>query len=231
MPRFRVHARRKGFVAKTGLLALILLGASRAEAQDPRYQTRPSDCRVEAPAGEPLALRREDSGIRINGYTGERVITYAADAAGLSGGEIVFCAEYGRVEITDSDDGQVRLQVRFDGFGEGTRAPGESARRVIEDTDVRVHVRAQQGRLLIRVWHSTQGFTAAAQPALVGIRVQVPARGEYRVTGDAYHGAVVVRHARLVVDTRSTRQRRGLAGAGIVRASRKPDRGEIAVAH
>jgi hypothetical protein len=126
------------------------------------------------------------------------VTTVAADARGLEGGEIVVCSEYGRVEIVDSDDAQVRVQVRVEGFGEGSARPAEAARRVIEETDVRVHLAAHDGRLLVHVWHATLGFTApGGQPAMVGVRVQVPARGAWRVATDAYHGVVAVRRLEL----------------------------------
>jgi hypothetical protein len=188
--------------ARPTLLALWALlgplgGAAAAQGvpgADPRYRTRPSDCRVDPPSGRPLAVRRTDGALRAHGYTAERVTTYTADARGLEGGELVVCSEYGRVEIVDSDDEQLRLQVRLEGFGEGAPHPAEAARRVIEETDVRVHVAAAGGRLLVRVWHATLGFTTpGGQPAALGVRLQVPARGAYRVTTDAYHGVVAVR--------------------------------------
>jgi hypothetical protein len=188
-------------------------------AQDARppaasYRTRPSDCRYEPPPGKTLAVRKSDTGIKIQGYRAERVMTQIADAAGLDGGELVVCSEYGRVEIFDSDDDQVRLQIRMEGFGEGSAQPGEAAKRVIEETEVRIHMTAQQGRLLIRIWHPTLGFTTpGGQPALVGIRLQVPARGAYRISSEAYHGVVGVR--RLTLSAGSFRGRVGEKFKGI----------------
>ena len=40
---------------------------------DARYQTRPSDCRYEAPPGRALTVRKSDSGIKIHGYRAERI--------------------------------------------------------------------------------------------------------------------------------------------------------------
>ncbi len=167
-------------------------------AQDDRYRTRPSDCRYEPPPGNALAVQKSDTGIKIQGYRAERVMTHIADAAGLEGGELVVCSEYGRVEIFDSDDDKVRLQIRMEGFGEGSAQPGEAAKRVIEETEAQVYMTANQGRLMVRVWHSTLGFTTpGGQPTLVGIRLQVPARGAYRISSEAYHGVVGVRRLTL----------------------------------
>src|SRR5262245_59425312 len=81
---------------------LPLLSHLSLRAQDERYRTRPSDCRQEPPPGKPLAVQKSDTGIRIQGYVANRVVTQTADAAGLEGGELVVCSEYGRVEIIDS---------------------------------------------------------------------------------------------------------------------------------
>jgi hypothetical protein len=112
---------------------LSLLPGALLRAQDERYRTRPRDfARYEAPPGQPLAARASDTGIKVHGYTADRVVTYAADAAGLDGGELVVGTEYGRVDIADSDDGQVRLQVRWDALGGPTgpaRPPGAPSRR------------------------------------------------------------------------------------------------------
>jgi hypothetical protein len=185
------------------VLHAALIDRAPAFAQGPaqpdlRYRTRASDCRVEPPVGAPLAVRRTDSGVRTQGYTAERVLTFVGDARGVDGGDIVACTEYGRVEIADSDDDRVHVQVRVEGFGEGSPQPADAARRVIEETDVRLHAAVQRGRLFVRVWHTTLGFTSpGGQPAMVGIRVQVPSRGTYRVTTDAYHGVVAVRRLTL----------------------------------
>jgi hypothetical protein len=125
-------------------------------------------------------------------------MTQTADAGGLEGGELVVCSEYGRVEIVDSDDDQVRLQIRMEAFGEGAAKPGEAAKRALEETEVRVHMTAHQRRLMIRVWHPTLGFTIPGrQPASIGIRLQVPAHGAYRVNTEAFHGIVGVRRLTL----------------------------------
>lgn len=165
---------------------------------DARYQTRPSDCRYEAPPGRALTVRKSDSGIKIHGYRAERIMTHVADAAGLEGGELIVCSEYGRIEIFDSDDDNVRLQIRMEGFGEGSAQPGEAAKKVLEQTEVRTHMTAHQGRLMVSVWHPTLGFTSpGGQPAWVGIRLQVPARGAYRIDTEGYHGVVGIRRLTL----------------------------------
>jgi hypothetical protein len=87
--------------------------------------------------------------------------------------------------------------VRWDAFGEGAPGLAGAARRVIEETDVRVHSTEHGGRLFVRVWHPTLGFSPGAQPAWVGLRIQVPARGAYHVATEAYHGVVSVRRLTL----------------------------------
>lgn len=192
---FRAARRAQWIVA---LAAFTLFPAPSLQAQDGRYQTRQSDCRQEPPPGKPLAVRKSDTGIRIQGYVASRVMTQAASAAALDGGELVVCSEYGRVEIIDSDDDQARLQIRWDAFGEGSPHPGEAAKRVIEETEVRAHLTAHQGRLMARVWHPRLGFTTpGGQPAFVSVRLQVPSRGAYRVRTEAFHGTVAVRRLKL----------------------------------
>ena len=89
-----------------------------------------------------------------------------------------------------------RLQIRVEGYGEGSLEPAEAAARVIEDTKLQTFMTVHQGRLMVRVWHSTLGFTSpGGQPAWVGVRLLVPARGPYRVTTEAFHGAVVIQAA------------------------------------
>lgn len=183
--------------------SLMLLAAmpdvTRAQGSaDRRYQTRTSDCRHEPPPGAALSIRRSDSGITTGGYMAERVLTQSADASRLNGGDLLVCAEYGRVEIVDSDDDHVRLQIRMHGSGEGSAQPAEAAARVINETRLHTFMTVYQGQLMIRVWHSTLGFTTpGGQPAWVDVRLQVPKRGSYRVTTEAFHGAVAIRRLRL----------------------------------
>jgi hypothetical protein len=181
--------------------AIALVLPTLALSQEPipaAYRTRQSQCRHAAPPGHPLSLRSVDSGTKVNGYAAERLLTYSHPATGLAGGDILVCTEYGRVEITDSDDGQVRLQIRIEGFGEGSEDPGRAAARVIDETELHVALTEQQGKLSISVWHSTLGFTApGAQPAFVNVRLQVPARGTYRVRTEAFHGLVAIRRLTL----------------------------------
>src|SRR5262249_23714342 len=85
---------------------------------------------------------------------------------------------------------------------EGSAQPAAAASKVIEDTRLYVFLTAHQGRLIVRVWHSTLGFTSPGnQPALVNVRLQVPARGAYNVTTEAFQGAIAVRHLTLVQST------------------------------
>jgi hypothetical protein len=121
-----------------------------------------------------------------------------ADASRLRGGDIVVCTEYGRVDIADSDDDQVRLQIRMEGLGEGSDNPRDAAVRVIDETTLHTYFTNSGGRLMARVWHSTLGFTRpGGQPAFVSVRVLVPARGSYRVTTEAFHGNVAIRRLSL----------------------------------
>lgn len=161
-------------------------GACAQTGGDPRYQTRISDCRHEAPPGATLSIRRFDSGIRKHGTTAERVLTQSADARRVKGGDLLVCTEYGRVEIADSDDDHVRLQIRIEGSGEGSTQPAETAARAIDETRLHTFMTVYQGRLMVRVWHSTLGFTTpGGQPAWVGVRLLVPSRGPYRVITEA----------------------------------------------
>jgi len=162
------------------------------------YQTRQSDSRYDPPPGHAHRTRRSYSGIRIDGYTAERVLVQTADATRLNGGEIEVCSEYGTIEIADSDDDRVSLRVWVNGFGEGAEQPGEAARRVIAETELRAVMTAHEGRLMVRVWHSTLGFTRPGrQPAWVNVRVLVPPRGAYHVGTIAIHGRVAVRRLTL----------------------------------
>jgi hypothetical protein len=87
----------------------------------------------------------------------------------------------------------------MEAFGEGTPQPGEAAKRAIEETELQVHMTEQQGRLMVRVWHPTLGFTVPPghQPVWLGIRLQVPQRGAYRITSESYHGVAGVRRLSL----------------------------------
>src|SRR5215510_676819 len=181
--------------------AVVLLSVGErvcAQRVDPRYQTRISDCRHEAPPGRALLARKTDSGISTRGYIAERVLTQTADVRNLKGGEVLVCTEYGRVEIFDSDDNQVHLQIRIEAFGEGSALPEAAATHVIEDTKLHTFLTAHQGRLMVRVWHSTLGFTSpGGQPAWVSVRLQVPPRGAYNVTTEAFHGTIAIRRLTL----------------------------------
>jgi len=188
------------FVVAVAFVSALASFSEPAQGQrvDPRYQTRLSDCRHEPPPGRALTVRRLDSGIITRGYTSERVLTQIADARLLKGGDLLICTEYGRVEIVDSDDSQVRLQIRMEGFGEGSALPAEAAKRVLDETKMHAFMTASQGRLMVSVWHSTLGFTTpGGQPAYVHVRLQVPARGAYRVTTEAFHGLVAIRRLTL----------------------------------
>jgi hypothetical protein len=201
-PRRRIALIRltAGIVLASALL--VVSEHAYSQTPDPQYQTRLSHCRHEPPPGRPLVVRRSDSGVTRRGYLSERVLTQSADARLLKGGELLICTEYGRVEIVDSDDNQVRLQIRMEGFGEGSALPAEAARRVLDETKLHVFMTASQGRMMVRVWHSTLGFTTpGGQPASVHVRLQVPARGDYRVTTEAFHGLVAIRRLTLASAT------------------------------
>jgi hypothetical protein len=192
---------------------LLLLVPGFLYPQEDRYRDRESDCRYTPPEGAPLPIRTSDSGIRVDGYVAQRVMAYAADASGLAGGEVVACSEYGRLEIIDSDDDMVRVQVRWDAFSEGAQDPGAEARRVIAATEVQVHLVAREGRLLVRVWHPRLAFTVpGGQPAWVSLRIQVPNRGAYHVATEAFHGVVSVRRLSLSGATLSGRVGEKLKG-------------------
>ena len=184
------------------VLGAISDGVLAQVGSDPRYQTRASDCRHQPPPGATLSIRRSDSGIIKRGYQAERVLTQIADASRLKGGDLLICTEYGRVEIADSDDDHVRLQIRIEGSGEGSTQPAEAAERVIDETRLHSFMTMYQGQLMVRVWHSTLGFTTpGAQPAWVGVRLLVPARGAYRVTTEAFHGTIAIRRVTLAAVT------------------------------
>lgn len=170
--------------------------------QDPDYVTRRSHCRHEAGAGTALATRRTDSGISTRGYTAEQVLTWSADASGLLDGDLLICTEYGRVEVAESDDNEVRLQVRIDGYGEGSAQPEQAARQVIEETTLHTSFTLSGGRLIVKFWHSTLGFTTpGGQPAFLNVRLLVPSRGAYSVRTEAFHGTVAIRRLTLSAAT------------------------------
>jgi hypothetical protein len=175
---------------------LFILVASTAQAQDARYSRRPSDCRSSRVAGSTLPPPVLGA-IVSEGYSASRTVSYSLPNATTTGGEIYVCTEYGRVEIEDSDDRAVRIQVRLDGYGEGAADPAAAARRVIDETSVRVYVAPHEGELVVHVWNDTLSFTSAAQPAFVSIRVQVPDRGAYRVVSEAFHGFAAIRRLTL----------------------------------
>jgi hypothetical protein len=106
----------------------------------------------------------------------------------------------------DSDDSQIRLQIRCEALGEG-------AAKAIEDTDIRVHPTVDGKRLGLSVWHATQGFTPTAQPCLVNMRLQVPLFGAYRLQARADHGCVGVR--RLILANSKLEGRVGYKVKGI----------------
>jgi hypothetical protein len=179
------------------LLAMLGPGARPAAAQDARYRTRASGCRYDVPAGRSLQLDATAAPAEVHGATAGSVRSFLSDAATLSGGEIVACTEYGRVEIEDSDDNRVHIQVRIDASGEGSVDAPAAARKMIDESRVRVYATENAGRLNVSVWSDTLAFSPHAQPALVGIRIQVPNRGRYALTAEAYHGPVSVRRLTL----------------------------------
>jgi hypothetical protein len=197
--------------------AFLYVGATQAASQMPapgaRYRTRASDCRYEAPAGTPIQLQIRRSATEIDGYTAAAVTTYSSGELQLNGGEIAVCTEYGRVEIEDSDDDRVRVQVRVEASGEGSADAAAAARRAVEESRVRVHASRENGRLVLRVWSDTLTFTPSAQPGSVNLRIQVPARGAYRLAVEAYHGSIAVR--RLTVAGGTIRGRVGDKFKGI----------------
>lgn len=183
------HETRRQFLeAASQTLAFVALplGQTTANTQDPAYRSgRRSLCEKTPPPGKPLSAHKTDTGIQTIGSGAERVLTYIADAAKLKGGELMLCAEYGRIEVMDSDDGQVRLQIRCSVIGTG-------AAQALQDTDVRAHLTADNGLLRVTVWHATQGFGQQSQPCLVNIRLQVPPSGAYKLDALANHGCVGV---------------------------------------
>lgn len=184
----RRKTRRQFLEQASGALALAALpvGAALAQQADPAYQSgRRSLCEQTPPPGKSLTARKTDTGIQAVGNQATRLLTFIAEAGKLKGGTLSLCAEYGRIEVMDSDDGQVRLQVRC-------TATGEGAAKALADTDVRVHLTADNGQLRVAVWHATQGFGAQSLPCAVNIRLQVPPTGAYKLDALANHGCVGV---------------------------------------
>lgn len=178
-----------------------------ANRPDPNYQSgRSSHCILKPPPGKPLAAHKSDTGIVTHSAGAGRVLTYLADAAALKGGVLALCAEYGRIEVMDSDDGQVRLQIRCSAVGAG-------AAKAIEDTKVQAHLNSDHDRLHVAVWHETQGFTPQVQPCLVAIRLQVPLSGPYQLDATADHGCVGVH--RLTLANSKLRGRSGSKLKGV----------------
>ena len=86
----QVIVRIAGGLAVISGVALSSLHSDASQGSpDTRYRTRPSDCRYEPPAGKAVPVRTTDTGIKMQGYRAERMITQIADAEGLEGGELV----------------------------------------------------------------------------------------------------------------------------------------------
>jgi hypothetical protein len=199
-------------------ISLALLAALELAAQTPpaNYRTRRSVCRYERPRGRAIDLPTSVSAVETSASAAEQVATYATSVSGLAGGEIVACTEYGLVEIADSDDDKLRIQVRLGASGDGHVQPVAAARHALEQTSMRVYAYALDGKLLVHVWNDTLGFVeGTAQPVSISIRIHVPAKGAYRVATEAYHGPVAIRRLTVaggVMRARSGDKFKGIAG-------------------
>ncbi len=154
----------------------------------PAYRSgRRSLFQLTPPPGKPLQAGIVDTGIEATARRAERVLSYSADASKFAQGELVLGCEYGRIEIMDSDDKQIRLQVRQEA----------NTAKAIEDTRIRVHLTSDAGVLRVMAWNETQGFGAAVAPCNVNIRLQVPGSGLYKIDATANHGCVGVHRLKL----------------------------------
>ncbi|HYU48079.1 MAG TPA: hypothetical protein VEK84_18095 [Terriglobales bacterium] len=181
--------RRRFLVTNVGALMAGAFLRSSLSGQQPTndpgaaYRSgRRSLFQLSPPPGKPLPTKTTDTGIRVSGDRAERMLTHIAEAPGLKRGELVLCAEYGRIEIMDSDDDQIRLQIRLE----------SNAGKAIEDTQIRAHLTSDAEDFNVRVWHETQGFGRSVRPCDVGIRLQVPSFGSYKIDAIANHGCVGV---------------------------------------
>jgi hypothetical protein len=168
--------------------------ASQVTQASARYQTRASDCPSPVVAGSRILFKRSNSGISADGYVASRTLIHSAPARGITGGTITVCAEYGSVEILDSPDDQIHVQVHADAFGEGARDPAAEALAVLRATTLKVRAGRTGNRFALSVVNDTLGFSSpGGQPALTHIRILVPGRGTYLVDATAFHGAVGIR--------------------------------------
>ena len=181
-------------------------------ARDPAYQSgRASRCEPPALAGTRRPAPADAAADRAASRGLERSRVYSFDTAGLSGGRIFVCSEYGRVRLRgiDGDRGRISVSV-LNPYPDGERA--------VHDTAYTVDVREEEGKLVVGVWHATQGFTAFRSWMARGIRaaafnvdVELPRRHLYDLRVVANHDRVDVTN----LDVRGSIEGYGSPGADL----------------
>lgn len=160
---------------------------------DPRYRSgRASICKPPELEGEELARQTVDLGLQPLERGSEHSWLYTFDAAGLSGGEIHVCSEYGSVKLVGVEGTELRLRLSVaNAFPDGADA--------VKDTQVTAQVRKQAGQLLVGVWQLTQGvrafrtlLTKGSRPTNLNVLLELPRNGVYGLRLTANHHRVTV---------------------------------------
>lgn len=157
---------------------------------DPNYKTRKGDCQITVSSGKPIKFNVIDSKITSTKERAERILSYLAKFPNVTAGAIQFCSEYGRVEIINSDDDEIHIQVILENYG-------TDAKKAVSETEIEVLATVDNNKLNIAVSHPVLGFTSSRQPTLVNFRIQVPGKITYDIFGNEYHGIVGIRRITL----------------------------------
>src|SRR6266540_880668 len=178
--------RRRFLVTNVGALMAGAFLRSSLSGQQPTndpgaaYRSgRRSLFQLSPPPGKPLPTKTTDTGIRVSGDRAERMLTYIADAPALKRGDLVLCAEYGRIEIMDSDDDQIRLQIRLE----------TNEAKAIEDTRIRAHLTWIHGTMRVV---SSCNVTARTNEGNIRLSFSPEAETGMDITGRSDEGKVVL---------------------------------------
>jgi hypothetical protein len=179
---------------------------------DPQFRSgRPSVCTSPPDEGDLRPVATTDTGVRPRDAGGERSLVHTFDAAGLSGGTIIACSEYGPITVVgvDGPGGRIVMHVA---------SPVPGGVHAVEDTRVRTNISDRDGRLRLVVSQITQGIAAfrslvanGARPATVDLRIEVPRNGPYDLHLVAHHRRVRVQG----LDVRGTIEGRRSPGSDI----------------
>jgi hypothetical protein len=161
---------------------------------DPAYRNgRESLCKMPPPMVQGLPSAVRDLGVRPVGSGFERTQTHTFDTAGLAGGVIEVCSEYGFVQVLRAAGAEGRVEVTVS-------SPFPHGDDAMAATLVATELGVSDGRLHVRVAQRTQGVTSfrslvrrGSRPANVNVIVQVPGSGPYELHLVANHQRITIR--------------------------------------